>query len=198
MVSASSWSWVTITVALDRPLQHLLDLAAHLLAQLDVEARQRLVEQEAVGIAHDRPADRDALLLALGEPAGDAVEHLGQVERARDPVDAGRRSRPSAEPLGLQRKGQVLAHGQARVERVELEHHGDVALATGASSLTRRPPTMMSPEVAVSSPAIIRSVVVLPQPEGPSRQTTSPAPTSRSTASTARQLAEALGDLLQG
>src|SRR5438094_2190296 len=52
-------------------------------------------------------------------------------------------------------------------------------------SLTRRPAISTSPLVGASSPAIIRRVVVLPQPEGPSRQTTSPAPTVRSTSSTA-------------
>src|SRR5271169_5973184 len=43
----------------------------------------------------------------------------------------------------------------------------------------------MSPEVAHSSPAIMRSIVVLPQPDGPSRHLTSPLPTSRSALSTA-------------
>src|SRR5688572_22657508 len=43
----------------------------------------------------------------------------------------------------------------------------------------------MSPADASSSPAIIRSVVVLPQPDGPSRQTVSPAATFRSTSRTA-------------
>src|SRR5690349_7248958 len=44
---------------------------------------------------------------------------------------------------------------------------------------------MTSPDVARSRPAIMRSVVVLPQPEGPRRQTTSPAPTERSASRTA-------------
>src|SRR5918996_5087507 len=50
---------------------------------------------------------------------------------------------------------------------------------------TGRPASRISPSLANSSPATMRKVVVLPQPDGPSRQTTSPAPTSRSTASTA-------------
>ncbi len=40
-----------------------LDLGAHLHAQLGVEVGQRLVEQEDLRIAHDRPAHRDALTL---------------------------------------------------------------------------------------------------------------------------------------
>ena len=74
MVSASSWSWVTITRRLGEAGQHLLDLAAHGLAELDVEAAERLVEEEAVRIAHDGARDRDALLLALGDLSRQAVE----------------------------------------------------------------------------------------------------------------------------
>ena len=48
------------------PVQ-LLDLDAHLHAQLRVEVRQRLVEQEHRGLAHDRAAHRDALALAARE-----------------------------------------------------------------------------------------------------------------------------------
>src|SRR5215470_978282 len=44
---------------------------------------------------------------------------------------------------------------------------------------------LISPPLGYSRPAIMRRVVVLPQPDGPSRQTTSPAATSRSTRSTA-------------
>ena len=111
-------------------LQDLLDLAAHGLAQLHVEPRERLVEQEADGVADDRAADRDPLLLALGELARPAIEHVLELQHARDlahaPLDLG-----PARPLGVERIFQVLAHGQARVERVELEGHRDVALARG-------------------------------------------------------------------
>jgi hypothetical protein len=39
---------------------------------------------------------------------------------------------------------------------------------------TTLPPMLMVPEVGCSRPATQRSVVVLPQPEGPSSTTTSP------------------------
>ena len=45
------------------------DLDPHLHAQLGVEVRQRLVEQEDLRLAHDGAADRDALALAAGELA---------------------------------------------------------------------------------------------------------------------------------
>src|SRR6478672_8001538 len=50
---------------------------------------------------------------------------------------------------------------------------------------TRRPAMLISPEVGCSRPATQRKVVVLPQPEGPSRTTISPAGTAKLTPSTA-------------
>src|SRR3970282_2779096 len=44
----------------------------------------------------------------------------------------------------------------------------------GGTSFTTRPSTRISPEVTVSSPAIMRSTVDLPQPDGPTRPTHSP------------------------
>src|SRR5262245_12269048 len=56
---------------------------------------------------------------------------------------------------------------------------------SGGRSFMRRPATITSPAVVCSRPAIIRNVVVFPQPDGPSRHTTSPAATERSTSFTA-------------
>ena len=42
--------------------------------------------------------------------------------------------------------------------------------------LTSSPSMSISPEVGSSSPAIMRSVVVLPQPDGPSSMKNSPSP----------------------
>src|SRR6266478_959597 len=41
-------------------------------------------------------------------------------------------------------------------------------------NVTSSPPSRIRPDVGNSRPAIMRSVVVLPQPEGPSRQKNSP------------------------
>ena len=48
-----------------------------------------------------------------------------------------------------------------------------------------RPPCRMRPLLCASSPAMMRSSVVLPQPEGPRKQTNSPLWMSRSIASSA-------------
>src|SRR5260370_2516462 len=59
--------------------------------------------------------------------------------------------------------------------------------------VTSSPPSRMRPEVGNSRPAIIRSVVVLPQPEGPSRQKKSPSRTVKEEPRTAENCANALG-----
>ena len=108
--------------------QDLLDLAAHGLAQLHVEAAQRLVEEKAGRIADDGAADRDTLLLALGELAGQAVEDVAELQGVADPLhplgELGRR-----QAIGMQRIGEVLRHRLGGIEGIELEDHGDVAVA---------------------------------------------------------------------
>src|SRR4051794_26716135 len=52
---------------------------------------------------------------------------------------------------------------------------------SGPGPLTTVRPTLTSPEVACSKPAMMRSKVVLPQPEAPTRQMNSPRVTVRST-----------------
>src|SRR4030081_3653554 len=55
----------------------------------------------------------------------------------------------------------------------------------GGTSLTTSPSTAISPAVISSSPAIMRSVVVLPQPDGPTSTTNSLSAMSRSMPRTA-------------
>ena len=52
-------------------------------------------------------------------------------------------------------------------------------LDAGSCEISRSP-IRMDPLVTVSSPAIIRSVVVLPHPDGPSSATSSPGSIARS------------------
>src|SRR5664279_1479856 len=54
-----------------------------------------------------------------------------------------------------------------------------------AGADTTRPAILISPDVGCSSPATQRKVVVLPQPDGPSRTTISPAGTAKLTPSMA-------------
>src|SRR3546814_20884262 len=86
---------------------------------------QRLVEQEHLGVADDGPAHGDALALPAGELLRLAVQQLGDVEDAGGILD------PLTDlflryPLQAQAERPVLEHRHVRVQRVVLEHHGDV------------------------------------------------------------------------
>ena len=65
-----------------------LEFDPHLDAQLGVEVRQRLVEQEDLRVAHDGAADGDALPLAAGELRRPAVEVVAELQDARRLSDA--------------------------------------------------------------------------------------------------------------
>ena len=111
-----------------QPLVQLLDLGAHVHAQLRVEVRQRLVEQEDTGLAHQRAAHGHALALAAGELRGAAVEQMVDLQRLGDLLHGPLPLR-LRDLAHLHAEGDVLLHRHVRIERVGLEHHGDVALA---------------------------------------------------------------------
>ena len=73
IVSASSWSCVTYTNVVPRARLDLLELELHLLAELQVERAERLVEQQRRGPVDERAGEGDALLLAARELAGPAL-----------------------------------------------------------------------------------------------------------------------------
>ena len=57
--------------------------------------------------------------------------------------------------------------------------------AFASTSVTLRSPIQISPALGSWKPAIMRKVVVLPQPDGPSSVSSSPGATSRLTSCTA-------------
>ncbi len=110
----------------EAPLQ-LLDLEAHLHPQLGVEVGERLVEQEDRRLAHDGAAHGDALALAAGKLARLALQIGGKLQQAGRLVDAGADLLARC-PGDLQAIGHVVEDAHVRIERVVLEHHGDVAV----------------------------------------------------------------------
>jgi len=104
-----------------------LQFAPHLYAQLGVEIRQRLVEQENGRLAHDRAAHRHPLALPARQFARASREQVRQLEdfggALHAGVDVGFRS-----PLDLQPVRHVVVHAHVRVQGVVLEHHRDVAV----------------------------------------------------------------------
>ena len=85
-----------------------------------------------------------------------------------------------AMPLSSQAEPHVLLDRHVRENRITLKHHRRVALVgRHVVDHLAAAPIQISPSVGASKPAIMRSVVVLPQPEGPSSVTNSPSAISR-------------------
>ena len=96
-------------------------------AQLRIQVRQRLVEQEDLGIADDRAADRDTLALTARESLRLAVEIVGEPQHLGGAADALIDLAP-AETHVLESEGHVLVDAHVRVKRIGLEHHGKPAV----------------------------------------------------------------------
>jgi hypothetical protein len=96
-------------------------------AQLGVQVRQRLVEQEHIHIAHQRAPDRHALALAARQGARLALQQRFDLQ---DPGGAGHAfcDLVAGQAGILQPEGQVPLDRHLGVERVGLEHHADAAL----------------------------------------------------------------------
>jgi hypothetical protein len=175
------------------PLLDLPDLLAHMAAQLGIEVRQRLVEQQHLRLQHQRARHRHALLLA--------ARQLGRQPRA-EPFRPTVSSPASAPPhLGLakperQAIADVLQHAHVREQRIGLEHHRHVPVG-GRQQRHILPADQDAPLARLSSPAISRSVVVLPQPEGPSSVTSVPRRCPGRQAFHRHDLAEDLGHILE-
>jgi len=88
IVIASSWSCVTWTNVIPHVVLDPLELELHLLAQLQVEGAERLVEQEHLRTIDERPRQGDALLLTAGELARLAVLHAFEADHAQHLADA--------------------------------------------------------------------------------------------------------------
>ena len=143
-----------------------LQFGPHLLAQLGVERGQRLVEQQHIRIHHQRPRQRDPLLLAAGKLRRAARFLAGQLDQRERllhlALDIRRRFAPQSEL-------HVVLHGQMRKQRVALKDRADVAVI-GRPVVDASAAEQDFPWSGCSNPAIIRSVVVLPHPEGPSSE----------------------------
>jgi hypothetical protein len=114
-----------------RRAPQLVEEPLHLLARLRVERAEGLVHQQDARPEHERPRERDALVLATRQLRGAELGLVGEAHRGEDRVDAllglGRRDLllPEPEP---ERKGHVLAHREIRAVRVALEHHHRVVV----------------------------------------------------------------------
>jgi hypothetical protein len=104
-----------------------LELDLHVLAQLEVEGAQRLVEQQHPGPVDERAGERDPLPLTAGELGGPAALEALETDHPERLPDAGPalalRDLPDHEPVR-----DVVADVHVGKQRVVLEHRVDVAL----------------------------------------------------------------------
>ena len=99
-------------------------LEARALAQLAVERRQRLVEQQELGPLGQRAGQRHALALAARELRRPALAVVGRAAPGPAPRRRAWRSRPR-QALAAQAVADVARHVHVREEGVGLEHHVD-------------------------------------------------------------------------
>ena len=109
-------------------LVQLGDFHAGVDAQCGIEIRERFVEQEDLRLADDGTTDGDALALAAGQLTRAALQQRLELQ------DAGSLGH-ACRDLGLGGSGEPEAEAHVgrdihvRVERIGLEHHGDLALS---------------------------------------------------------------------
>jgi hypothetical protein len=106
------------------------ELGAHLDAELGIEVRQGLVHEEGRRLAHDGASHGHTLALATGERLGLAVEQVGDLQGAGSEVDSALDLIPVHLPQ-LEAERHVVVDRHVRIERIVLEHHGDVPVLGG-------------------------------------------------------------------
>src|SRR5471030_409728 len=155
------------------------DLDAGLHAQRGVEVRQRFIEQEHLRIAHDGAADGDALALTARQFLRRALKVFGQVGMAAALSTFSRitaRSTPASFSANDMFSNTVMCGYSAYDWNTIARSRFDDGSAVMSRLSSCRLPLSMT-----SRPAIMRSSVDLPQPDGPTKTTNSPFSICRST-----------------
>ena len=110
-----------------RGLLNLLQLLLHVLAQLEVERGERLVQQQDFRAADERAGYGDALLLTAGKTGDAAVLKAGERDHAEHLVDA-LIYLVTRDFLLAQRESDVLKNVEMREQGVALENGVYIAL----------------------------------------------------------------------
>ncbi|MNP13806.1 hypothetical protein D3C76_1061020 [compost metagenome] len=108
-----------------------LQLGLQLFAQVLVQRRQWLVEQQKFRLEHQRPGNRHALLLAAGHLGGFLVHVCTEADHFKDVLDPAI-AFFNGDFADAQRVGHVVGHAHVREQRITLEHHAVVPLLGGA------------------------------------------------------------------
>ncbi len=170
--TASVMPCVTNTMVFLALLPDAQEFEVHLLARQRIERAERLVHQDQLRIVHQRTRDGRALLHAARQLVGVLV--LGSPSARRGRAGRGRaRGSPPSAARGFRREA-----GRCRSRDAT-----SATMAAGTPCRCRARdrtrcdalPMRTSPESSGCRPARIFSSVVLPQPEGPTSATSSPA-----------------------
>ena len=117
-----------------------LELDTHMGALRRIQMRERLVHQEDIRIAHQRPRQRDALLLPAAQLGRFAVQNVGDVQHLRHLTDAladfGRRH----DLARARQKAMLSRNGQRRVQRIGFKGQRRHCACSVPASLTTRLP----------------------------------------------------------
>ena len=180
--------WVTTTSVIDPPLPQSLELQVEALARERVERAERLVEQQHRRTPHERTCEAGL----LRHPA----RQLGR-ERALEAAEADEVQGRARLRLA-RREERRSSRGNATFEIVS--RHGSrrgswkTSPTRSVRSVDRCPVSDDGASSGASRPAMTRSSVLLPDPFGPRIETSSPCPTTRSTACRATRRAPASGN----
>ena len=133
-----------------------------------VEPGGRLVEEQHLGVVHERGGEVEAALHAARVGADAAVERVADVDQLAELVDAAGRPRAAEQAVEPALQAQQLGAGLLGVERRLLQRDAD-AQAHLARARRRRRSRRPSPRppVGASSVHSMRTVVDLPAPFGP-------------------------------
>ena len=102
-----------------------LEFDLHLTTQLEVEGAQRLVEQQHLGLVHERARHRHALLLTTRQLLRLALGQVRQLHQLQRRISL---CKSVLHSPTLRTEGHVVAHGEVREQCVRLEHGVDRAL----------------------------------------------------------------------
>ena len=103
------------------------ELELHLLAQLQVERAERLIEEQHLRVVHQGAGQRDPLLLAARHLRRLALLEADEVDQLQGVLHAGAHLVLAHLPA-TEAEGHVLEDVEVREQRVGLEHGVDVAL----------------------------------------------------------------------
>ena len=164
--AASRTLWVTKTTVSSRSRDDALQLVVEHVARHRVQRPERLVHQQDVAVLAEGARQRDPLAHATGQLVRALAREVA--ERARHRAAP----RPSA---GVRPSRRRAAAARARRWLPPSATGRAPPPGTSARGAGRR--SRPIPPSAESSPEMIESSVLLPQPDAPTRQTNSPRPT---------------------